>query len=121
VATLILSPSYGISTSIYKQLQRDLQAFCALEMSQCGHFEFLHARREITQMGLSEEIFNIRSGLAQFQGTQSCTKAEQWGNSSLRRTGEISTGFEGRELHLYFIWNVFLLLITQLCSRKERF
>lgn len=77
MATLILSPSYGISTSIYQQLQRDLQTLCALENSQCGHFEFLDARREITQMGFSEEIFSIHSGLAQIQGIQHCTKAEQ--------------------------------------------
>lgn len=77
MATLILSPSYGISTSIYQQLQRDLQALCVLENSQRGHFEFLDARGEITQMGFSEEIFSIHSGLAQIQGVQCRTKAEQ--------------------------------------------
>lgn len=77
MAILILSPSNGISTSTYQQLQRDLQALCALEISQHGHFQFLDAGREITQMGLSEEIFSIHSGLAQIQDIQCCTKAEQ--------------------------------------------
>lgn len=77
MASLILFLSYGISTSIYQQLQRDLQALSVLETSQCGHLELLDARREITQMGLSKEIFSIHSDLAQIHGIHCCTKAEQ--------------------------------------------
>lgn len=77
MATLILSPSYRISTSIYQQLQRSLQVLCEVETSQQGHSEIGDARREITQMGLSEESFSTYCGLAQIQGAQCCTKAEQ--------------------------------------------
>lgn len=55
------------------------QALCTLETIQHGHFEFLDAIREITQMGLPEEIFSIHSGLDQLQ---CCTKADQQGNPS---------------------------------------
>lgn len=76
MATLILSPSYRISTSIYQHLQRSLQALCELETSQQGCSEIGDASREITQMGLSEESFSLFCGLAQTQGPQCCTKAE---------------------------------------------
>lgn len=76
MATLILSPSYRISTSIYQHLQRSLQALCELETSQQGYSEIGDARREITQMGLSEESFSVFCGLAEIQGPQCCTKAE---------------------------------------------
>lgn len=77
MATLILSPSYRISTSIYQHLQRNLQALCELETSQRGHSEIGDARREINQMGLSKESFSIYCGLAQIQGAQCCTKTDQ--------------------------------------------
>jgi len=55
MATCILSACCGMNTNV-----------CVLETSQCGHFEFLDPRREITQMDFSE-IFSIHSGLDQIQ------------------------------------------------------